>query len=124
VGAGSNWQSGRIRQPVGVYRDKWVVKSGTEVQRWEAPRDLIWTHYDDGDEWVVFDPSCGDVHLLTRSARVLWTLVSDERPHSLEDLVAAIAAELRCSPDERLITVTRETLAAMDRAGLVRPIPS
>jgi PqqD family protein of HPr-rel-A system len=89
-----------------------------------AARHLIWTHYDDADEWVVYDPFSADIHLLTASARLLWTLVSDEQPHSIEDLVATLAAELGRSPDDELTTVTRETLSSMDRAGLLRPVPS
>ena len=91
---------------------------------WTAERNLIWTHFDDEDEWVVYNPASADIHLLTTSARLLFTLVSDEQPHSVEDLVATLAAELGRAPDEELTTVTRETLASMDRAGLLRPMPS
>jgi len=91
--------------------------------RWKVPNDLIWTQYDDGDEWVVYDPASGDVHLLTSSARVLWSLISKKSPQSDEDLVGALAGELRRSQDEQLTSMIRETLSAMDRAGLIRPIP-
>jgi PqqD family protein of HPr-rel-A system len=94
------------------------------VQRWQPADHLIWTHYDDGDEWVVYDPASGDVHLLTGSARNLWILITDGQPHSIEDLVATVAAQLRQPPDEQLMAVTQETLSSMDRAGLVRPIAS
>jgi len=94
------------------------------VQRWKGADDLVWTHYDDGDEWVVYDPASGDVHLLTASARNLWSLIADRQTYSIEDLVAVVAAQLRQPPDEELMTVTQETLSSMDRAGLVRPIAS
>ena len=91
------------------------------VLRWKASNDLIWTHYDDGDEWVVYDPASGDVHLLTSSAHVLWSLISKKFPRSNEDLVGALACELARPPDEQLISMIQETLSAMDRAGLIRP---
>jgi PqqD family protein of HPr-rel-A system len=93
------------------------------VQRWKASNDLIWTQYDDGDEWVVYDPASGDVHLLTSSARVLWSLISKKSPQLNEDLAGALACELARSPDEQLMSMIQETLSAMDRAGLIRPIP-
>jgi len=93
------------------------------VRRWKASNDLIWTQYDDGDEWVVYDPASGDVHLLTSSARVLWSLISKKSPQSNEDLAAALACELARPPDEQLVPMIQETLSAMDRAGLIRPIP-
>jgi PqqD family protein of HPr-rel-A system len=98
-------------------------KTGSTIQRWTAARHLVWTQYDDGDEWVVYDPFSADIHLLTSSARFLWILVSDERPHSIDDLVATLAAELGRPADDELTTVTRETLSSMDRAGLLRPMP-
>jgi hypothetical protein len=62
--------------------------------------------------------------LLTASARILWMLVTDGQTHSIEDLVATVAAQLRQPRDEQLMAVTQETLSSMDRAGLVRPIAS
>jgi PqqD family protein of HPr-rel-A system len=93
------------------------------VHRWKASSDLIWTDYDDGDEWVVYDPASGDVHLLTSSARVLWSVISKKSPGSNEDLAGALACELALRPDEQLRSMIQETLSAMDRAGLIRPIP-
>lgn len=92
------------------------------VHRWKASNDLIWTHYDDGDEWVVYDPASGDVHLLTSSAHVLWSLIS-KSPRSTADLAGALACELARSPDEQLKSMIQETVSAMDRAGLIRPTP-
>jgi PqqD family protein of HPr-rel-A system len=93
-----------------------------EPSQWMAAPDLVWTSYDDSDEWVVYDPFSADVHLLTSSARVLWTLVADGQPHSIEDLVRTLAATLDRAPDDELTRFIRETLASMDRDGLIRPI--
>jgi len=95
-----------------------------QPSRWMAAPDLIWTRYDDGDEWVVYDPFSADVHLLTASARLLWTLVSDRQAHTIEDLAVALAMALERPPDDELTKITFDTLSAMDRAGLVRPISS
>jgi PqqD family protein of HPr-rel-A system len=91
-------------------------------QRWHATGDLVWTHYDDSKDWVVFHRQSGDVHLLTASAHLLWNLILDERACTLPELVAALAVALGRPPDDELTAATRETLAFMDRAGLVRPI--
>jgi PqqD family protein of HPr-rel-A system len=93
-----------------------------QPSKWTAAHDLIWICYDDADEWVVYDPFSADVHLLTASARLLWTIVSDERSHSLDDLADALADALGRAPDAELIDFTRETLSSMDRAGLIRPL--
>jgi PqqD family protein of HPr-rel-A system len=82
----------------------------------------VWTSYDDSDEWVVYDPLSADVHLLTASGRVLWTLVADEQARSIEDLVAELATLTGSAPDDELTRFTQEALASMDRAGLIRPI--
>jgi PqqD family protein of HPr-rel-A system len=89
-----------------------------------VPRDLVWTSYDDSDEWVVYDPSSADVHLLTAAARVLWTFVADEQPHSIDDLVNRLAAAGGSVPKDELFRFTQEALASMDRDGLVRPSPA
>lgn len=94
----------------------------SEPSQWMAAPDLVWTSYDDSDEWVVYDPFSADVHLLTSSARLLWTVVADGQPHSIEDLVRTLAAALGRAPDDELTGFTRETLASMDRTGLIRPI--
>jgi PqqD family protein of HPr-rel-A system len=99
-----------------------VRQSLTSDQRWRAAADLVWTRYDDSEEWVVFQPQSGDVYLLTSSAHALWTLVADGPPPTLNEIVSALAGALQRSADEELSTATRETLAFMDRAGLVRPI--
>ena len=93
-----------------------------QQQRWGPAADLVWTHYDDSEDWVVFHPQSGDVHLLTASAHLLWNLIFEGRARTSPEMVAALAAALGRQPDEELTAATRETLAFMDRAGLVRPI--
>ena len=92
------------------------------IARWQAVTDLVWTHYDDGDEWVVYNPASADIHLLTASAYRLWALISSELPLLSDDLVSRLAAELGRVADNELATATREALAFMDRAGLIRPV--
>ena len=98
-------------------------ESLVEEQQWGPAADLVWTHYDDSEEWVVFHPQSGDVFLVTSSAHTLWTLIADGRPRALSQLIPALATALERAPDEELAAVTRDTLAFMDRVGLVRPIP-
>jgi PqqD family protein of HPr-rel-A system len=90
--------------------------------RWCAAGNLVWTHYDDADDWAVFHPQSGDVYLVTASAHLLWQLISDGRACTLRELVVALAADSGRRPDEELTAATREALAFMDGAGLVRPI--
>jgi PqqD family protein of HPr-rel-A system len=92
------------------------------IVRWCAAADSLWTHYDDGDDWVVYVPASADIHHMTASARQLWTLVSAGPPSSSDELAAKLATELRRPLDEELTTVTREALAFMDQAGLVRRV--
>jgi PqqD family protein of HPr-rel-A system len=99
-----------------------VRESLTDEQRWRPATDLVWTHYQDSQDWVVFHPQSGDVYLVTSAAHILWTLIADGRASTPPQLVSALAAVLERAPDEELAAVTRDTLAFMDRAGLVRPI--
>ena len=94
------------------------------MERWIAASNLIWTHFDDTDEWVVYNPASADIHLLSSAARELWRLI-DERPlQSAADLVAALAQALARDADADLQTATSDSLAMMDRVGLVRPASS
>jgi PqqD family protein of HPr-rel-A system len=90
--------------------------------RWRAAPNLIWTQFDDSDDWVVYHPASADIHLMTGSAYRLWTLVSDEQPRSLDEIVSCLAADLGRLPDDELTGTTRETLAHMDRIGLLWPL--
>ena len=97
---------------------------GGPLVRWRVAPDLVWTHYDDGDEWVVYSPASADIHHLTGSAHRLWTLVSTGSPSSSEDLAARLAADLGHPVDDEFLTAARETLAFMDRVGLIYPAAS
>lgn len=94
----------------------------TSEQRWYTAADLVWTHYPDSEDWVVFHPQSGDVSLVTSSAHILWQLIADSQAQTLTQLISALAVALGRAPDEELAAVTRDTLAFMDRGGLVRPI--
>jgi PqqD family protein of HPr-rel-A system len=94
----------------------------TDDQHWRPARELVWTHYDDSEDWVVFHPQSGDVYLVTSAAHTLWALIADGSAPTLHQLIPALAAALNRTPDDELAAVTRDTLAFMDRAGLVRPI--
>jgi PqqD family protein of HPr-rel-A system len=84
--------------------------------------DLIWTKFEDSSEWVVFNPASGDIHLLTASARRLMTLLEERPADDPVTLARTLAAELNVPPDDEFVTVTGETLAFLDQAGLIRPI--
>jgi PqqD family protein of HPr-rel-A system len=94
----------------------------TDDQHWRPAAELVWTHYDDSEDWVVFHPHSGDVYLVTSAAHTLWALIADGSAPTLQQLIPALAAALNRTPDDELADVTRDTLAFMDRAGLVRPI--
>jgi PqqD family protein of HPr-rel-A system len=94
----------------------------TKQRRWRPATDLVWTHFDDSEDWVVFHPQSGDVCLVTSAAHILWTLTADGPPSTLGQLISALAVALERAPDEDLTAVTRDTLAFMDRAGLIRPM--
>jgi PqqD family protein of HPr-rel-A system len=88
---------------------------------WSASPGLVWTHFDDSDEWVVFNPFSGDIHLLSASAHALWQLTTSGPPRSSAELIDTLAADLEHLADEEFAAAARETLAFMDRAGLVTP---
>jgi PqqD family protein of HPr-rel-A system len=94
----------------------------TEDPRFDPAADLVWTRYHDSDDWVVFHPQSGDVYLVTSAAHILWTLIADGPASTLHQLITALATALDRASDDELAAVTRDTLAFMDRAGLVRPI--
>lgn len=88
---------------------------------WHAAPNLLWTQFDDGGDWVVYDPASADVHQLTDAAHYLWQLIADRRANSLESLAAALAARMDRTPDEALAAHTRAALESMDGIGLIRP---
>ena len=91
--------------------------------RWQASPHLVWTQYDDSDEWVVYNPASADIHLVTASARELWSLTAAS-PSSAEELTDALAGRLKRPVDDELIAATDDALSFMDKAGLVRPVSS
>jgi PqqD family protein of HPr-rel-A system len=99
-----------------------VAEQAHPNARWRAAADLIWTHYDDGDDWVVYVPASADMHLLTASAYRLWTLISSSQSSSSNEVAARLAAELSRPLNDELMTATLEAIAFMDHAGLVRPV--
>ena len=91
------------------------------TDRWRAVDDVIWTEFNDSDEWVVWSSLTGEVHLVTAAARRLWALVSDQ-PLDAADLTIALAKEADRPVDDEFTAATLETLAFMDDAGLIRPV--
>jgi PqqD family protein of HPr-rel-A system len=89
--------------------------------RWSASPGLVWTHFDDSDEWVVFNPFSGDIHLLSPPAYALWRLTASEAPRSSAELIDALADSVEPSQRHEFIAAARETLAFMDSAGLIVP---
>ena len=89
---------------------------------WRAATDLVWTRFDDSPDSVVFNPRSGDVHLLTESARFLWQTIADRDHVPQRELLAALASHIGIAVDGDLVSVTTETLAFMDAAGLIVPV--
>jgi PqqD family protein of HPr-rel-A system len=92
------------------------------AESWRAEPTLVWTRFDDSNEWVVFHPASGHVHSLSAAAHGLWALAAAS-PRTTRELCTALAAELDRPVDAELEQATRETVAFMDRAGLLRPGP-
>ena len=92
------------------------------VYRRRPSRDIVWTHYQDSNNWVVFNPASADVHLVTASAHHLWTLVPEDRGRSTAELIAALAADSGCDIDRAFAQTTEDTLAFLDSAGLLESV--
>lgn len=88
---------------------------------WRVAHDLVWTRYADSDDWAVFNPRSGDVHLVTASAHFLWQSIADRRGVTSAELLVGLAAHIRMPLDEGLSSVAGDTMAFMDRAGLIVP---
>ena len=91
------------------------------TEGWRAVDDVIWTKYDDSDEWVVWSLLSGEIHLMTAAAQRLWALALDQ-PRDAADLVVALASEAGRPVDDEFTAATLETLAFMDDVGLIRPV--
>jgi PqqD family protein of HPr-rel-A system len=95
---------------------------GALAFRWSATTGLVWTQFDDSDDWVVFNPFSGDIHLLSASAYALWKLTTSSPPRSSADLIQALAADAGYTADGDFLSSAHDTLAFMDRVGLIAPI--
>jgi PqqD family protein of HPr-rel-A system len=93
----------------------------SDEAHWEAADGLIWTHFDDSDDRVVFHPQSGDVHLVSAAAYLLWTLLAEHTGSTLAQLTDSLAAALDRPGDAQLGAATSEALTFMDRTGLIRP---
>jgi len=98
-----------------------VLLRGPLAFRWSATPGLVWTQFDDADDWVVFNPFSGDIHLLSASAYGLWKLTTSSPPRSSAELIEALAADTGRTADGDFLSSARETLAFMDSAGLIAP---
>jgi PqqD family protein of HPr-rel-A system len=88
---------------------------------WRAPHDLVWTRYPDSEDWAVFNPQSGDVHLVTASAYFLWQTIATSNEITTGKLLAALADHVQMPLEADLITAADQTLQFMDRAGLITP---
>jgi PqqD family protein of HPr-rel-A system len=95
---------------------------GSLAFRWSATPGLVWSQFDDSDDWIVFNPFSGDIHLLSASAYALWQLTTSSPPRSSSALIEALAADAGYTADGDFLVSANETLAFMDRAGLIAPI--
>jgi hypothetical protein len=91
------------------------------LHAWQAPPDVIWTRFPDSHDWVAHNPLSSCTHLITNAGHQLWTLAVAERHWRIDDLVARLAADTDQPEGSELRAVVEETLAFMDRAGLLRP---
>ena len=92
------------------------------METWQGVKELIWTHYDDSDEWVVCSVLSGEVHLVSHAVHSLWTLACDHHVRSGDEFVSLLAAEAGRAADDELASATKDTLAFMDEAGLLKRV--
>jgi PqqD family protein of HPr-rel-A system len=88
--------------------------------RWQVASGLQWKQFDDSDNWVVYHPGSGDVHLLSSAAYLLWQTIASAPAASFEQLCSALAQSGASQHDE-LVSGVRSTLDVMDAAGLIEP---
>jgi PqqD family protein of HPr-rel-A system len=87
---------------------------------WRAAAGLHWKQFDDSENWVVYHPGSGDVHLLSPAAYFLWQTIASTPAASLDQLCAALVQTGSANNDE-LVSGIRNTLEIMDAAGLIEP---
>lgn len=93
---------------------------GHPTPRWQAEPALRWVHFPDATEWVAYHPLAGTVHCLTDAAHEIWVAASD-CSRSTEELVALVRPRFEGITAADLEQVVSDTLASMDRAGLLIP---
>jgi hypothetical protein len=97
------------------------MSDAQRVDTWLRVEDVIWTKFDDSDEWVVFSPISAEVQLVNDAAHRLWLLASNSEPRSSQMLVSSLAADVnRPVDDDELRAASSATLAFMDEAGILR----
>jgi PqqD family protein of HPr-rel-A system len=95
--------------------------SASATSRWRAADSrLVWRHWEGEDEWVVYSPRSGDVHLLNPAAHALLHALSSESL-TADELVRRLAAAAGRPPDQELSAAVATSLASLDEAGLVEP---
>ena len=95
---------------------------GGPTWQWRAgDPDLEFRHWGDEDEWVVYSPRSGDVHLLNTAACQLLVEVA-RRPLTESELAQCLEGLMSRPPAGDLEEAVRQAVQALDRAGLVEPV--
>jgi PqqD family protein of HPr-rel-A system len=84
-----------------------------DLLRWRTPCQLAWRRWDDADEWVVFNPASGHLHLLNEPAARLLRAI-EASPATLIELADRIDGR-----DDR--DTLNALVASLDALGLVEP---
>ena len=93
----------------------------TPDPRWRAADpNLVTRHWNGEDEWVVYSPRSGDVHLLNEAANTLLGMLAAEALTAGE-LVERLAAAAGRVPDLEFHHAVDQSLATLDQTGLVEP---
>ena len=85
-----------------------------------ADPNLVTRHWNGEDEWVVYSPRSGDVHLLNPAAHALLGVLAAEALTAGE-LAQRLAAAGGRAADPEFRQAVDESLAALDQAGLIEP---
>lgn len=93
------------------------------VSRWQRRAAPTWIRFDDGPDWVVYNPDSADIHLVSDSIHRLWILLGSIQPTGQEQLASALAVALD-RPALDVAAATAEALTFMDQAGLIEPASS
>jgi len=89
--------------------------------RWRTlDPNLAWRHWPGEEEWVAFSAVSADVHLLNEHARFLVERCTREAL-SIDHLVIELSRHLGRPADQALSEAVKETVEALDRAGLLEP---